>query len=219
MQGLLQYMYEKRAGGGSVGSSPVLSRAQAEYTRDSLGRISQACLKGVLRFGGISALYFGTELAAGIYRAKRDYYNATCGGLVTGACSGALLARGGGVMRMGRGFVLGGALGGAIGFPAGLVQDTLINALSEEDSREREYRIQQMMTIAMGRGDTVKAFEAARPRYHHDAEGYDPVGHAIAHLEATIERNANAVEADDEKSKEQDVAEATTWFSWLIKKK
>ena len=76
-----------------------------------------------------------------------------------------------------------------------------------------------MMTIAMGRGDTVKAFEAARPRYHDDAEGYDPVGHAIAHLEATIERNAKAVKADDEKSKEQDVAKATTWFPWLIKKK
>lgn len=218
MQGLLQYIYEKKSG---VGSSPVLSRAQAEYTRDSLGRISQACLKGVLRFGGISALYFGTELAAGVYRAKRDYYNATCGGLVTGACSGALLTRGGGggrggVMRMGRGFVLGGALGGAIGFPAGLVQDTLVNALSEEDSREREYRIQQMMTIAMGRGDTVKAFEAAQPRFHHDdAQGYDPVGHAISHLEATIERNAKALA--DEKTKEERVAK--TWsFPWFVKK-
>lgn len=188
-QGVLQYVYEKRGGG--VGSSPVVSRAHATYARDSLGRISQACLKGVLRFGGISALYFGTELAVGVYRARRDYHNAMYGGLVTGACSGAVLTRRAGVARMGKGLILGCALGGAIGFPAGLIQDALVDALPEEDAQDRQYRIDQMMTIASGRGDSVKAFEIV-PQY----TSRDPVGHAIAHLEEKMHRNAKALSVE-----------------------
>lgn len=91
MQGMMQYMYERRHRGMHDGKG-TFTRAQAEYKRDSLGRISQSCLKGVMRFGGISALYFGAELAAGIYRARRDYYNATCGGLAAGASAGASCA-------------------------------------------------------------------------------------------------------------------------------
>jgi len=206
-QGMLQYVYEKRGGG--VGTPEVLSRAQAEYKRDSLGRISQACLRGVLRFGGISALYFGTELAAGIYRARRDYYNATYGGLVTGACSGAVLARRGGVTRMGKGLVLGCALGGAIGFPAGLIQDAILDALPKEEKQERQYRIDQMMTIACGRGDSVKAFEAVRPFKSHD-----PVGYAIAHLEETMQKNAKALSAGEEDEQSLSAATHSKKWSW-----
>ena len=87
-QGTLQYLHEKRSGNSAAGGVGAV-RARAESAKNSLVQVAHACLKGVTRFGGISALYFGTELAMGVYRNKRDYYNATCGGLVAGAFFGA----------------------------------------------------------------------------------------------------------------------------------
>lgn len=206
-QGLLQYIYEKN--GSSLGSSLKLSRAQAQYKRDSLGRISHACLKGVMRFGSISALYFGAELASGIYRAKRDYYNATYGGMVSGAFSGALLTRGNGMFKMGKGVVLGCALGGVIGLPAGVIQDDLIKSLPEESKKERQYRIQQIMTIAAGMGEKVKAFETVSTE-----DRRDPVGQAIAHLEATMEKNAKALNKCIDNESQQDATDTPRRWTW-----
>lgn len=111
------------------------------------------------------------------------------------------MARGGNLVKMAKGLVLGGALGGAIGFPAGIIQDNLIESLPDEGKRERQYRIDQMMTIAVGQGDTVKAYPTDRPGL---GPSRDPVGQAIAHLETTMKINTASLSQNKENEKEDE---------------
>ena len=88
LQGGLRYAYEKRAGVMEQQSR----RALAEAYRNRLMRVAHSSLQGVWRFGGISALYFGAEFLAAVYRDCRDYYNSTIGGLIAGSFVGASCA-------------------------------------------------------------------------------------------------------------------------------
>jgi len=85
VQGLLQRMVEK-TNDTTVEKQPVRAIAQGQKARFT--RTVQAAMRGAMRFGFVSGIFFGTELVMSIYRAKYDYYNATCGGLASGAFVG-----------------------------------------------------------------------------------------------------------------------------------
>lgn len=92
LQGGLRYAYEKRSGATGQGKQQQSRRALAEAYRNRLMRVAHSSLQGVGRFGGVSALYFGAEFLAAVYRDCRDYYNSTIGGLVAGSFVGASCA-------------------------------------------------------------------------------------------------------------------------------
>lgn len=93
LQGGLRYAYEKRSGVTEEGKQLQQSRrVLAEAYRNRLMRVAHSSLQGVGRFGGISALYFGAEFLAAVFRDCRDYYNSTIGGLVAGSFVGASCA-------------------------------------------------------------------------------------------------------------------------------
>ena len=52
----------------------------------------------------------------------------------------------------GRGAILGAALGGSIGVPAGMLQDYLVTLLPEDQQRQRQLRVQQTEAIILGEG-------------------------------------------------------------------
>lgn len=94
LQGGLRYAYEKRSGGLAEEGKQLQQsrRGLAEAYRNRLMRVAHSSLQGVGRFGGISALYFGAEFLAAVFRDCRDYYNSTIGGLVAGSFVGASCA-------------------------------------------------------------------------------------------------------------------------------
>lgn len=58
----------------------------------------------------------------------------------------------------GRGAILGAALGGSIGVPAGMLQDYLVTLLPEDQQRQRQLRVQQTEAIILGEGKDVENF-------------------------------------------------------------
>lgn len=99
-----------------------------------------------------------------------------------------------------KGMILGCALGGIIGFPAGMIQDSLVQSLPEEEAKDREYAIRQTMNIAMGK--EVKAFQ----QNVHESQD-DPVGAVIAKLETKLRKNTI-----DEKDRVEEKVKNKGWF-------
>eukprot|EP00889_Picochlorum_renovo_P004122 jgi/Picre1/31152/NNA_006506.t1 len=210
LQGGLRYAYEKRSGVLAEEGKQLQQsrRGLAEAYRNRLMRVAHSSLQGVGRFGGISALYFGAEFLAAVFRDCRDYYNSTIGGLVAGSFVGASLmaGKGGGSLGRIRGMILGCALGGALGFPAGLIQDALIESLPEEEARVRMIAIEETRKIAAGHGNTVTPFS----QYMSLQSTQDPVGNVIAHLEQGLRESKSSQSTQNEKEEEEKVGEQGT---------
>lgn len=99
--------------------------------------------------------------------------------------------------------ILGCALGGALGFPAGLIQDALIESLPEEEARVRMIAIEETRKIAAGHGDTVTPFSQ-----HMSLQStQDPVGNVIAHLEQGLRESKSSHSTQNEKEEEEQVGE------------
>lgn len=69
-----------------------------------------------------------------------------------------LAVSGKGIGTRGRGAVLGAALGGSIGIPAGMLQDYLVTLLPEDQQRLRQVRVQQTEAIIAGEGRGKRIF-------------------------------------------------------------
>eukprot|EP00890_Picochlorum_soloecismus_P006687 jgi/Picsp_1/843/NSC_04331-R1_hypothetical protein CHLNCDRAFT_49731 [Chlorella variabilis] len=165
-------------------------RAIAEANKQRLANVARAGLKGAGRFGSFSALFLGTKFFLGVYRDSRDYYNSTCGGLVAGGAMGMSILLGASSSvpatnasaRTGlatatliRAVIMGSALGGLLGFSAGVLEDVIVENLPEEEAKLRRLKIEQTMAIARGEGRSLIRFGSSTS---------DPVGDVIRQLES-----------------------------------
>lgn len=92
LQALMQYIVERRRGPlrppqEGMKKKDALTAMAAEQRR-RIEQVLRAALKGGMRVGSVSALFFSVQLGTSIYRARQDYYNATCGGMAAGGLMG-----------------------------------------------------------------------------------------------------------------------------------
>jgi hypothetical protein len=64
------------------------ARAIAEANTQRLSRVSDACVRSGLRFGGLAATFFAVQTLSTTYRGRRDFLDAAHGGLAAGAVFG-----------------------------------------------------------------------------------------------------------------------------------
>lgn len=69
------------------------AKAMAEEQTQRLLRIINSSIKSSLRFGSLAAVFYGVQLAGGIYRGRHDFINSAAGGMAAGAVLGSSLSR------------------------------------------------------------------------------------------------------------------------------
>ncbi|KAK9906560.1 hypothetical protein WJX75_004165 [Coccomyxa subellipsoidea] len=115
------------------GLSPAqVARLIAEENTRRLIRLGNETLKGGLRFGALTGLFFGVQLLSSIARDRRDMQDTVNAALVTGGLFGALLP-GTPAFRL-RSAILGAALGGVVAVPASSLQEQ-VEKLAPEGMR------------------------------------------------------------------------------------
>jgi len=111
-------------------------------------------------------------------------------------------------------FVLGSSLGGVLGFPVGLAQDAIVRSLPEEQRRDRDQKIAQMLTIAEGNGESIKPFNQYMAN-----KSSDPVGDVIARLEGRFDSagSPHTTSARSTEDKDQVPSSQPWWAIWRPK--
>ncbi|CAL8462070.1 g1601 [Coccomyxa elongata] len=110
-------------------SSAQMARLIAEENTRRLIRLGNETLRGGLRFGALTGLFFGVQLLSSIARNKRDMQDTVNAALVTGGLFGSLLP-GSSAFRL-RSAILGAALGGVVAVPASMLQEQVAKLAPE----------------------------------------------------------------------------------------
>ena len=229
-EGSRRGLYDTRGKAMSAPHAKQHARAMADAEKQRLANLARAGLKGAGRFGSFAALFLGTKFFLGVYRDSRDYYNSTCGGLVAGGAMGISMILGSPVQAMNasartgtlfRAVIMGSALGGILGFSAGLLEDGIVQSLPEEEAKIRRLKIEQTMAIARGEGGSLIRFGSSAS---------DPVGDVIRQLEAqqfsrnncsTSDRREPAANATEEQGRteeslHEDSDVALSWWRRIL---
>jgi hypothetical protein len=69
------------------------AKAMAEEQTQRLLRIINSSLRSSLWFGSLAAVFYGVQLAGGVYRKRHDFINSAAGGMAAGAVLGSSLSK------------------------------------------------------------------------------------------------------------------------------
>lgn len=164
----------------------ALARLQAEESSRKLVRLANETLRGGLRFGALAGLFYAVQQVSSIARAEKGLQDIIVAGTATGAVFGATVLGSKGLRA--RSSALGTALGAGAGIIGGLLQETLISYLPEEEQRKYHMPPSIPVTAAQQKELEDRADEKRHPGRHPDATAA-----VIAQLQGSLDRNRPAV--------------------------
>ncbi|CAK0771426.1 hypothetical protein CVIRNUC_003859 [Coccomyxa viridis] len=116
-------------------SKAQVARLIAEENTRRLIRMGNGMIMGGLRFGGLTALFYGVQMTSSIARNRRDMQDTILAALVAGAVMGTAVP--GTAAFKARSAVLGSALGGLIAVPISLLQEQVAQLDPQADNKVR----------------------------------------------------------------------------------